>query len=245
MADMEYSEEYMRDYLLGKLSQEESTRLEEEIESDPELAESLELQRDIMIGIRAGFDDELRKKLLQVEEQEAGTRKSLTGRRILWQWASAAAVVLGTLGVYFYMNQTTAEERIFLTYFEDFPNIIQPVQRDQPGQSEAFVAYQNQNYAEAYKAFAEEEISTPQSTYPSFYKGICAMHLENWTQAIEAFEKVRSDGDPRFEEAAAWYVALAYLRTSDRERGILILETIADTQGSFQRDAQAVLDHLR
>ena len=60
---MEYSEEMLRDYLLGKLSEEETARLEQKIENDRELAEAIELQRDIMVGIKAAFDDELRKKL--------------------------------------------------------------------------------------------------------------------------------------------------------------------------------------
>ena len=240
---MEYSEEYMHDYLLGKLGPEEAEQLEQAIESDPELAEALEFQKDVMIGIKAGFDDQLRQKLLKIDTPDSGRMRSDT-LRILWQWGSAAAIILGSLGVYFYMNQTNREERIFLAYFEDFPNIVEPVQRDVTGQTEAFRAYQQHLYDEAFAAFSNQENEEPGSIYPAFYKGICALHLEAWPVAIEAFEKVRSNGDPRFEEAATWYVALAYLRDGNRDRATLIFKTIAEKAGNFQLDAVAVLDQL-
>lgn len=237
---MEYSEEYMRDYLLGKLSPEAVAKLESEMESDPDLAEALELQRDIMIGIQAGFDDQLRRKLTGEDE---GKIRSIAGRA-LWQWASAAAVVLGTLGVYLYMNQTTSAERLFTAYFEDYPNVIQPVQRDEPQESPAFEAYQNQRYAEAYDAFEATALADPTAVYPGFYKGICALHLGHWSIAVEEFEKVRAKGDGRFAEASTWYAGLAYLRAGNMERATLIFETLAAESGNFQPEAQALLDQL-
>lgn len=243
---MEYSEEYMRDYLLGRLSPEETSQLEKELKQDSELAEALELQRDIMQGIRAGFDDELRQKLLKLDRQiEGESNVRSLGQRALWRWASAAAVLLGTLGVYLYMNQTSMEERIFLTYFEDFPNIIEPVQRDRESESTAFSAYQNRNYQEAFEAFSDKEKTTPEALYATFYKGICALHLEDWKVAIDAFERVRSTSDNRFEEAATWYAGLAYLRSGDQKTATLILEALADSPGNFQKEAMAILDQLR
>lgn len=243
---MEYSEEYMRNYLLGRLSQEETSLLEKELKQDSELAEALALQRDIMQGIRAGFDDQLRQKLLKLDEQIGSEGKVRTlGQRTLWRWASAAAVLLGTLGVYLFMNQTSVEERIFLTYFEDYPNIIEPVQRDHEIGSTAFSAYQNQNYQEAFEAFSDEEKTTPEAHYATFYKGICALHLEDWREAIDAFENVRATDDVRFEEAATWYAGLAYLRSGNQETATLILETLADSPGNFQNEAKAILDQLR
>ncbi len=240
---MEHTEEYMRDYLLGKLTPEETQRMEQELEDNPDLMESLDLQRDIMIGIQAGFDEELRKKLIQSDLIEEGKIRSLSPR-ILWQWASVAAIVLGSLGVYYYLSQTSVEERIYLTYFEDFPNIVDPVQRDTPGQSEGFIAYQNGQYQEALEIFSEMEQEDPTAIYTTFYKGICAMHLEDWSLAIQAFEKVRSAGDQRFVEAATWYVSLAYLRSGNRDRATLILESITEAPGNFRTEARAILDQL-
>lgn len=235
----------MRDYLLGKLSPADRRKLEEELESDPSLSEALQLQRDIMIGIQAGFDDQLREKLQQIDNLQE--KEKPAARRILWQWASAAAVLLGTLGVYIYMNQTSPDERLFLSYFQDYPNVVQPVQRDQeaPSQLEAFTAYQNREYEEAFLAFTNQEAELPEVDYPTFYKGICALHLDDWTAAIEAFEKVRAGADNRFEEAATWYVALAYLRAGNRDRAHLIFESIAEQSGSFQEDAKAIVEQLQ
>ena len=241
---MEYSKEYMRDYFLGRLSPEETSWLEKEMKQDSELAEALELQRDILHGISAGFDDELRQKLLHLDEQIGGeVNDRSSGQTNLWRWASAAAAMLGTLGVYFYMNKTSIEERIFLTYFEDFPNIIGPVQRDRA--SAALSAYQNGNYQEAFEVFSDEEEATAQTDYGTFYKGICALHLKDWKVAIDAFEKVRYTGDDRFEGAATWYSALAYLRAGNRKTATLILEALADNPGHFQNEAKIILDQLR
>lgn len=240
---MEHTEEYIRDYLLGKLTPEETQLMDQELEDNPDLMESLDLQRDIMIGIQAGFDEELRKKLIQADMIEEGKIRSLYPR-ILWRWASAAAIVLGSLSVYFYMTQTSVEERIYLTYFEDFPNIVDPAQRDTPGQLNGFIAYQNGQYQEALERFSQLEEEEPTAIYATFYKGICAMHLEDWSMAIQAFEKVRSAGDQRFVEAATWYVSLAYLRAGNRDRATLILESISETPGNFRSEALAILDQL-
>jgi len=239
---MEYPEEYMRDYLLGKLPPEEAKRLEQNLDEDPELAEALELQRDILLAIQSRFDEELLEKLRDTHQQQPGKIRSVSSR-VLWQWASAAALLLGSLGVYLYMSQTSPEERIFMAYFEDYPNIIAPVQRDTPG-TEGFSAYQNGQYQEALEIFERQEQGDSLGAYPSFYKGICAMHLEDWSTAIQSFEKVRSTGDQRFEEAAAWYVSLAYLRAGNRERAELILQSIADTGSDYRSDAQALLRDL-
>jgi tetratricopeptide (TPR) repeat protein len=240
---MDYSDEYMRDYLLGKLPPEAAALLEQEIESDPELAESLELQRDIMIGIKAGFDDQLRQRLMGLDAGDTTKIKSIT-RQTLWQWASVAAILLGSLGVYLYINQTSLEERVFLAYFEDFPNIVEPAQRDEPGQIESFTAYQKGDYRAALDGFIQEEESNPEALYSTFYKGICALHLKDWNMAIESFEKARSSADTRFVEAATWYTGLAYLREGNRMRAGLILETLAESPGNFQTDAQAILAEL-
>ena len=240
---MEHSEEFMRDYILGKLTPEETARMEQELDNNPGLIESLDLQRDIIIGITAGFDEELRKKLMQADLIQEGKIRSLSPR-ILWQWASAAAIVLGSLSVYYYMSQTSVEERIYLTYFEDFPNIVDPVQRDTPGQSVGFIAYQNGQYQDALEIFSQLEQEDPSAIYTTFYKGICAMHLEDWSTAIQAFEKVRSAGDQRFVEAATWYVSLAYLRDGNRDIAKLILESITEIPGNFRTEAQAILDQL-
>ncbi|NND32846.1 MAG: hypothetical protein HKN76_09660 [Saprospiraceae bacterium] len=240
---MDYSDEQIRAYLLGNLSHEESELLEKEMEANAELAEAIDLQRDIMIGIRAAFDEKLKDKLSQV--QDAGDNIRQLSPRALWRWASAAAIVLGTLGVYFYMNQTTLDERLYYTYYEDFPNIIEPTQRDQINSSPAFTAYQSEDWKEAEEAFDQLVIEQPSEVYPQFYSGIVAMNLEDWSKAISALEKVRASADERFVDPASWYVALAYLRNNNKERARLILEMIANTPGTYQEDARAILEELQ
>ena len=142
------------------------------------------------------------------------------------------------------MNQTLQAERLYYTYFQNFPNIVEPAQRDQPVTSEAFSAYMKGDWENALAEFEILMDENPQDAYPLFYHALAAMQLERWPRAIQSLEKVRSGNDDRFVEPATWYVALAYLRNEDDERAKLILETIADGPGKYQRDAQAILAEL-
>jgi hypothetical protein len=240
---MDYSEEQIRAYLLGKLPEKDAEILENQMDEDPQLAEAIDLQRDIMVGIRAAFDDELRKKLIATHQETESNIRTMQPKA-LWRWAGAAAIMLGTLGVYFYMNQTSVDERLYYSYFEDFPNIIEPAQRDQTQGSDAFTAYEAKNWQLALAEFEKLALEQPTASYPYFYQGLAAMNLDQWPLAISALEKVRQGDDPRFVEAATWYVALAYLRNNDQERARLILETIADTPGFYRDDATAILGEL-
>ncbi len=237
-----YSEEYMRDYLLGKLTKEQEASFEVSLQEDRELAEGLNLQRDVLIGIKAGFDDQLRQRLQQ--EVLPDHKQAPTVRLPIWRWASAAAIILGSLGVYFYMNQTTAVERVYAEYFEDFPNIIAPNQRDRENEMPAFAAYQSENWSEAVAEFSMLAADEPGQVYPNFYQAMAHMHLEDWESAIELFEKVRSAEDPRFQEASTWYASLAYLMSGQRDRSLIIFESLAETNSSYQEEARAILDAL-
>jgi len=237
---MEYSDEIMRDYLLGKLDEGFAKQLEADLENNPDLDEALSLQRDVLIGIKAGFDDQLRQKLVADSDGE----KTRIRRMPLWRWASAAAIILGSLGVYLYMTQTSLDKRLYAQYFQDFPNIIAPDQRGEEAGEPAFAAYYGERWSVAADAFALLQKAKPTEGYPSFYGALAHMHLEEWDKAISLLEQVRAGNDTRFIDAGTWYVALAYLRDEQPEKAQLILSAIRDGNSSYRVDASQLLDAL-
>ncbi len=237
---MKYSDEFIRDYLLGKLSVDEERAFEEDLTANAELAEALDLQRDIMVGIKAGFDQQLKAKLSAVDDENKGVIRQLK----VWRWASAAAVVLGSLGVYFYMTQTPLHERSYLSHFSDFPNIVTPVQRDTDTDLSALDYLDSGDYMEAVKGLKQLQSQQPEQEYPRFYLGLAYLHLENWHLAIEALEGVRQGSDQRFIEPATWYVMLAYLRSGDLEKTRLLAEYLVSENSQYRKDARAILDRL-
>ena len=236
-----YSEEFMRDYLLGKLAPAESQAFEQEMEQDPDIATGLELQRDILIGIREGFDQELRAKL----QAELDADEATPVRRIpIWRWASAAAIILGSLGVYFYMNQTTLQERLYAAHFQDFPNIVAPGQRGGDAAAPAFAAYYAERWAVSISAFESLQKLNPEATYPIFYQAMAHMHLQAWNEAIPLFEQVRARGDQRFEDPAEWYVGLSYMITGEEQKAKMIFGMIAGSNSNYRQDAEDILTSL-
>lgn len=237
---MEYSDEFMRDYLLGKIDKEQQKDFEEKLNSDRELFEALQLQEDILTGIRAGFDEELKKKLMASHEGDHAKIRTLPARN-LWRWASAAAIVLGTIGVYYFMSNTSSPERIYYSYFEHYPNIISPAQRDDVSEQTAYTHYDDEKWEEALADFEAMETLNPENVAATFYKGVSAMHLEHWDLAIEALEKVSVATDIRFIDAANWYKALAYLRSEQEEKATLIFEMIGSSDSPYRSDSEEIL----
>ncbi len=240
---MKYSEEYMRDYLLGRLDKGDQQQFENDLKQDKDLLEALALQRDIIVGIQAGFDDQLRKKLEEVRDQKEGLVRPMVPTK-LWKWASAAAIILGTLGVFLYMNQTTLTERLYATYFDDFPNIISPGQRDQVTAEPAFAAMDQEQWQKAIEAFSSLQEARPDEVFPQFYQGMAYLHLEQWDEAIAKFESVRQSNDQRFSDPASWYLLLGFLQNGDIEKAVLMGEFLVETNSNYSEEAGAILEAL-
>lgn len=239
-------DERLEKYLKDELTESERDQFEEDLENDPELAEALSLQQDLMMGIKMHFDDRLKEEFKKIDlEAEKTGSGGKTQMRTLWKWAASAAVGLTLVGVFYFMNAQDRNQRLFATYYSDFPNIIERMQRDTESPIEqAFVYFQNEEWQEAIEAFAALQAEQPGIFYPQFYQALSLLNLDRPADAIPLFNAVVRSTDTRFTDPAQWYLSLAYLKLDDEDQAIGILESIDDTS-PYASDAEELLDKLR
>jgi len=243
---MEFSEEFMRDYLLGKTEADQVDEFEKAMAANPKLRVSLEETRDLMIGIKLAQDEALRKRLRQIDETQGNDEAKIINitSRSKWIWAIAAVVLIAATSIFLYINGNP-NQALYQAYFMDYPNIISPGQRDESNQSSAFLAYQNGQWQEAIDAFDKIKSQQSDAAYPDFYGALASMHLRSPKDAIPRLKSVIKKDDPRFTDAAGWYLALAYLGSGKAELAIQHLQKLADGDSNFQQDAENLLRELK
>jgi hypothetical protein len=192
---------------------------------------------------RAELDD-----LLRDEERQYATydHATLPSGLVSWRGLVVAAGLLILIGVIAYglagpPPATVQVER----YFSLYPNII--VTTDNPNEppdeylARAFRAYENGDYAFAYREFADLLPVYPEAR---LYLGICALGQEQYDRAIGWFGEI-APGE-RYYAASQWYLALALLGDDREAAARALLNEIVTTGGHpFLRQSRALLDELR
>lgn len=237
-------EESIERYLQGKMTAEERVAFENSLENDPELVEALALQKDLMQGIRQHFDAHLKAKFEAIEEASSTSTSDKKETHRLWKWAASAAVGLTLVGVFYFMNSENRNKRLYAAYYEDFPNIVDRTQRDsQTELQNAFIYFQNKQWAEAAEAFQTLRNENPHIYYPGFYQALSLLNLDQPEEALPLLQATATSSDDRFSTPAKWYLALAYLKMDNEEQAIENLEEIPN--GSpYINDARALLEQL-
>lgn len=237
-------EESIERYLRGEMTAEERIAFENSLEKNPELEEALALQKDLMLGIRQHFDAHLMAKFQAIEDESNTSTSDRKETHRLWKWAASAAVGLTLVGVFYFMNSENRNKRLYAAYYEDFPNIVERTQRDsQSDLQEAFVFFQNKQWAQAAEAFQSLKNENPDIYYPAFYQALCLLNLDQPEEALPLLATTVASDDDRFSTPAKWYMALAYLRMDNETKAIENLEEIP-TGSQYAEDAQTLLEQL-
>lgn len=247
MSEEKYDIERIDRYLKGMLEDKELQEFESQMGADPDLMTEVALQKDIMIGSEAYFDEQLKGKLRQIENEPEEV--STTGKQFFfrpWQIGAIAASLLLfiTLG-YLFFFQTADPEKLYLSYYEPYPNIVNPIKRSESKLNDDALSYYEQgDYTTAASIFESELIQQPNEDYLLFYWGLCNLELGELNQATSLLKKIPPAADSRFYSPAQWYLALAYLKADNVDQAKIQLQTIVESGGDYKNKAQELLDDL-
>ncbi len=199
------------------------------------------------LGALRAYGREELDDLLRDEERQYATydRSVVPSGMVSWRGLVVAAGLLIIIGVIAYglagPTPTTVQiER----YFSLYPNII--VATDDPDEppdeylTRAFRAYENGDFAFAYREFADLLPIYPEAR---LYLGICALGQEQYDRAIGWFEEI-APGE-RYYGASQWYLALALLGNDREEAARALLNEIVATGGHpYFRQSRSLLEEL-
>ena len=234
--------ERLDQYLDGQLTEDDRSALEQALEEDTSLRETLQLLRISRDAIRAKalqqkvhtlhqkWKPEVRPTAnsattLPTSEAEVVTMPppvkpaaSTTLFRTVWR--VAAAVLIGLVGYSAYQfgsaNHSTMYNEHYLSY--ELPRVR--------GNDEAVtnldVLYDQQRYAEVLQAY---ERQTSFSGRDHFLAAMSALEQEDYTRAVDLFTQVRATAS--FEQETDYYLALAYLQTGQTDEARALFQKIA------------------
>ncbi len=240
-------------YLSGSLDAEEKAHFEQRLAEDPQVAEAVELEKQLrQMVVVAGRRDLLSK----MEKWEAQNQEPSAQGKRRWLYplsiavASLAIFIISTLALNSW-KQTLEGQAAFDQYFEVYRS---PINRRGVAEDTAALAfnqvmifYQSQNYPQAINGL--QKIMASSDATPDylvqFYLGMShlAQSPSEALPAIAAFQKVGSSQND-YQQQAFWYLALAELQLEDWPNCRKHLQQLISYQDYKKLEAQALLKLL-
>ncbi|MGB3465770.1 MAG: hypothetical protein WBA74_10885 [Cyclobacteriaceae bacterium] len=212
-------------YLRGELTASQEAQVEEKIHRDLDWQEAY------------AFHQDLEKAFMYTEGMQMKnflrTTESGSADRISWLWAACLflAVIAGAL---FWVADQPDSETLFQSYYEPYPNIVQPLNRANDTRELAFRYYDTQQYQKALQYFSNSD-----ETVALFYAAQCYLALANTEKAKENFEKLTTRSSP-YQVAATWYLGLGYVKTGHHAKAVEQFLKIENEVGYRQKVQQLV-----
>ncbi len=245
-------------YLSGDLTGRERKTFEEDMKSDPSLAEEVKLHSDLADALKEKDVADLEEKLANIIQDNRPRRIRLGVRK--WLAIAASILFLVTMGMALYYNLPVQDtpRRVYMAYLalpadlNETPSFRSSGKAlknktENPFQTGYYDLYQNKQYTAALAALEQLPKDFPNllnevpGTY-HYYLGVTLLQLNRTEEALQAFGKVNSG---LYTENAAWYRALCLLNlegTSTKAQNAL--EDIANGNQPQSDEALEILDKL-
>ncbi len=236
---MDWTEEYIDQYLDNTLSPDEKAAFENKMLNDTELKSSVERQRNLREGIIVSGSRGLKLELDRIHDNMMNEAKQKTPpiiinkeakhRSIVPKWLTlAASLLLFALAFwYFYPTNTDANSK------DLFANNYLPYEIDlsQRGGNEDILIekiranYDSKNYLKTNELIDKLAKTSDLNGQMHIIKGTALLELNQYDKAIDNFQTARSKNG-LFRNVSSWYEALIYLKKGDFETSKARLNSI-------------------
>lgn len=237
---MKTSEEKIQDYIDGLLKGEELLAFEQELATDLQLREQLNLHREVQSilarRINSG-EDELRTNLHEAayaNRHSEGRNKSKSLYRILVPILAAAGILI-VIKFSLYTSSTLYQ----------LPIMESEIVRGsgETGKYEdAVIYFNNQSFSQARDILDQLINNDSLNVQYKYYHALTYYGEENWSESIAKLEAI-ADGESVFARDATYYLAIAYNKENKNEKAILLLQQIK-SDDELGRKANKLLKDL-
>lgn len=233
---------YIEDYFNQTLSESDRTSFEGRLKSDADFAKQVKEQA-LLIN---AFDEIQALNLMNrfSEIEIAIENKSSSSFHPMLKWAAVFALFMMVSTWFIWNNQQTNEE-LFLAYYTIYPNIESPAVRSDANQQGAWRLYNEGEYEDAYQQFQHSVSNGATDEATWFYLGVCALELNRYNQAREAFKEVVSLQNGKYFEQAKWYLGLNYLKDGKHDEAKIIFEEVASSNTSYAKKARELVSKIQ
>jgi tetratricopeptide (TPR) repeat protein len=237
---MEEKEELIEKYFEKSLSAEEQVHFDQYLKTDPEFAAEVAFQKNVKEAIEANKRDDLKLRLKSYE-QAAGTKRNFP------TWYAAAALLLFSGVAFYFYTREPDSEALYEAYYQSYPNVIAPTVRGENTEdikNQAFYDYDNGDYEASLKLFSEI-YEKNKDDFALFYLSMSLLELGRHEEALASFDKFDLNKNNGFTPFVKWYKSLAYLKTDQKEKAIVLLESLSSTVNPQTEMAKKLLSELK
>jgi tetratricopeptide (TPR) repeat protein len=240
--------EWIDQYMEGALDEGGSVKFEQELKVNPQLVLEYRLEQDIHTALKD--TDILDFRAICMEAQEEVKLTSSRGTRVVQlvrkYWYAAASLVIVALiagAVFFLQEGTYSNEKLFKMYYKSGDIGIK--RSGSVNMVEALMAYSQEDFATAARAFEQVLSNDPGNIPVMYYCAISNIETANYKRSIQLFSDIISQGDNSYVEYAEWNLGLTYLADDQEGKAISQFETIAkDSKHSYYQQAVSIMEKL-
>ncbi|MCW5900279.1 MAG: hypothetical protein KIT10_13510 [Flavobacteriales bacterium] len=202
-------------YLLETMPLAERERFEQELASDADLRQEVDLMREHILAVElGGFTRAMR---TAAEEGRGSDGKRGGGWPGWWRYAAAVAI-LTAVALWFLLDREPAHERLFAEHYVTDPGLPVPMSSgDDEAFHDAMVAFKLGEHDEARSKWMDLLRAAPDNDTLRYYIAQAALAQGDVVGAVPLLGQVAADTTSEFSGKARWYLFLAHLKRGDRE----------------------------
>ncbi|MEO1624041.1 MAG: tetratricopeptide repeat protein, partial [Bacteroidota bacterium] len=205
---------------------------ENDLENDPQLSEQLEEQKDILMGVQAFQQRQLKEDLKAMHSELIPSQAKPKLRTLnIYRLTAIAAVFAGIAFALGWMLQSQSKnhEQLFADFYQPYQlKIGQRGSAPEQQTADLLRQYSDKQY-EAALASAESILAQePNNSVWLLAAGNCLMELDRPEEAIARFDQIINRNEPFYLQQAIWYKALALLQFGQEEAAAAQLKTLAN-----------------
>lgn len=227
-------------YLSGKMNPEEARAFENEIDSDKNLRDEVELQQKTFALLEAAAIAQTREKVNTLNKQKSRTNVIRPLLRV------AAVLLLLIIPTYFYTSSQFNDAHLYEAYTAPYPDRITTMGENVDTEiNTAMNLYNSGSYEKAAAAFEKIRGSGRVDENIILYESVS---LTNSNQAIKAVLLLRSTiaSDPTNKTALDWQLILSMLANEEGAETLVLVENFLKTNGGYQQEkAEQLLSDLK
>ena len=227
-------------YFEQSLSPEEQIEFERLLNDDEDFKKEFDFENDVKKAFLLSERQTLKQKLSSFDEV-----KTVKINNKKWFYAAACLFAVIGFSVWFAFQQPNTNE-LFNTYYQTYPNVVAPSVRGAEAdnlKTKAFAAYDGGNYETAAQLFAQI-YESDKSDYALLYQAVALIELKEVEAAKQTLKKYNGTKNNEYTVYYNWYLALIELKTKEKEKAIVRLKELAQTENPMQQMAKKLLAEL-
>jgi tetratricopeptide (TPR) repeat protein len=231
-------------YFKQSLSDKDKQAFEHRLATEPAFRQAVQEYQAVVAVVNTVQEREQKARLSQIDATMPPFETPV--RRLNYWWAAAASALVLVGGSLWLMNRDHDMIQLkapVTDYFEPFPALgITQGNEAKEMRNVALRTYAVSDFKKAIPLL-EQSFQMQADSLLLFYKGLALLGNGQAVQAEQVLKTLHpSENVPK--ETIDWYLALTYVQLENRDKAIILLKKVANTEGGYQTKAKELLAKL-